>query len=912
MKTVDNTDSKDERIYDENFALQEGMEEDDDDSKVIPQPISYNDLKKFFPFDEMRSGQEATLQSIEQALNHPNIRVVLLEAPTGCHAKGQGILMHSGEIKPVEEILVGELLMGPDSKPRKVLELKRGYDKLYKIKPTKGEEWVVNGDHILSIKKTREKKNGEMSVVNIPVKEYLKSSKWFKHLAKQYRVGVDFPISKKKLDIPPYIFGLWLGDGHSETGHVRSGITVGSGDPEIKEEFISYLTKIGEGHSFKQKYREDREGNKVKVKAIDIFASNGLTGGVRVNKFNKLLNQLGVVSGNKFIPPKYLTSNRNNRLELLAGLLDSDGSMHLNGFDFINKNKKLSDGVCFLARSLGLAAYMKECRKRCTTTNVWGTYFRVSISGNCDIIPNRLPRKKASKRKIKKDALSTGFKVSYQGEGEFFGFEVSGDRLYLLDDFTVTHNSGKSPLAITAATASGNAYIATANKLLQEQYLRDFSELLQDLKGRANYACYKYEGKNCGDSPCRTKKNDCTRRCGYHLARKAAVESDMTSMNFAAALAQLNYGFGFKPRQLMILDEAHLLPEVLTDFGTLSFGREPLLKFQLADDLPNYDSVEAYLQFISNIKTELTTKVAQYKDMGAAADPRELDQLESLLRKLIAFQEMSTTRDEKLNVALVKEYHEKQKHILMKVSFKPIQVSTIFDRFVKPHATKFVFLSATILDFQTYADILGLKPHETAVIRIGSNFPPKNRRIITNLAIGPLNQSNLMSLMPQLVHSIDQIMERYPDKKGIIHASSYAICNSIMSQSKYGGRILFPRKAQEQREILETHSRSQRPTVLLSPSMAEGVDLRGDDSRFQIIAKMPYPYLGDPVIQRRKELYPNYYSYKTILTLVQAYGRSIRSIDDYADTYILDKSFWGLLQRNRNIFPSWFLDAIEQ
>lgn len=481
-------------------------------------------------------------------------------------------------------------------------------------------------------------------------------------------------------------------------------------------------------------------------------------------------------------------------------------------------------------------------------------------------------------------------------------------RIILLEAPT---GSGKSPLAIMSSASSKSAYIATANKLLQEQYQRDFKDVLSDLKGRTNYACDKYEGKNCGDSPCRVKKNDCTKSCGYHRARNAAIVSRMTAMNFAALLSQLNYTGGWQKRNLLVCDEAHLLPENLTEFGTLTFIREPLQKFQLAVDLPDYNSVEAYLKFIENVKAAAESQVESFRSMGAAADPREIDELDGLLRKIEIFEKLSTTSEAKLNLALVKTYHEKQKHILMTVSFKPIQVADVFKRFVLEHAEKFMFLSATILDFRTYADILGIKPEETAVIQIGSNFPVKNRPIFTNRAIGPINQGNLHTLMPSLVQNIDGILEMYPDKKGIIFASSYQMCNAICDMTKYSRRILYPRKAMEQKAMLEEHMRTDRPTVLISPSMAEGVDLKGEYSRFQIVAKMPYPYLGDPVIQKRKEIYPNYYTYKTILTLVQSYGRSVRDEDDWAHTYILDKSFWNLYNR-RDILPGWFLEAVQR
>ncbi len=111
-----------------------------------------------------------------------------------------------------------------------------------------------------------------------------------------------------------------------------------------------------------------------------------------------------------------------------------------NGFDYISKIKELSEGVAFVARSLGLAAYVRPCQKTCQTGN-GGTYYRVMISGNTSIIPVRIPRKATFPRKQKRNVLRTRISVRPAGLGEYFGFELNKDGLFLLGDFTVTHNT---------------------------------------------------------------------------------------------------------------------------------------------------------------------------------------------------------------------------------------------------------------------------------------------------------------------------------------------------------------------------------------------------------------------------------------------------------------------------------------
>jgi hypothetical protein len=156
----------------------------------------------------------------------------------------------------------------------------------------------------------------------------------------------------------------------------------------------------------------------------------------------------GTKSGNKFIPHEYKTSNINCRLELLAGLLDTDGSLDKHGcFDFISKSKQLAEDVVFVSQSVGLAAYMKQTNKS-DQNGFTGTYYRVCISGNVDIIPTRISRKKASTRRQIKNHRRVGFEVEYSGVSDYYGFEVDADNLYVMEDCFVTHNSGKSMMLV--------------------------------------------------------------------------------------------------------------------------------------------------------------------------------------------------------------------------------------------------------------------------------------------------------------------------------------------------------------------------------------------------------------------------------------------------------------------------------
>lgn len=368
----------------------------------------------------------------------------LIVLPTGCHARGTRILMHDGSTKPVEMVAANDNVMGPDSKPRNVLRVIRGTEPMYRITPKRGgAPFIVNENHILSLKTTNEGKKAKRypncaqrggDIENISVKDYLGKSKSWRHLRKLWRTGIEFNMpANDNLPVPGYIVGAMLGGGSLTR---NAGIT--NMDAEVLDEVCDYVESLGVGTRITQKV-----GNR----AWGVFFPDSEA---HCNNRNRLVARLddaglwGMVCDQKAIPSVYKTGSRYTRLEVLAGLLDTDGHLSKgNHFDFISKSEALSRDVVFVARSLGLSAHLTECQKF-GQTGGGGTYWRASISGDTDIIPNRVARQKASPRRQKKNPLVTGFTVEPVGVGEFFGFELDGDHLYLTDDFTVHHNSGKS------------------------------------------------------------------------------------------------------------------------------------------------------------------------------------------------------------------------------------------------------------------------------------------------------------------------------------------------------------------------------------------------------------------------------------------------------------------------------------
>lgn len=364
-------------------------------------------------------------------------RNIFVSATAGCLGKDVKVLMFDGSTKLSQEICVGDVLMGPDSCPRNVLKIDSGISNLYEVSPKKGEKWICNDEHIFTVhdqyitRSMRLYNSAKTSdIVDKHIKEILKFQKnngEIGHL-KLVRTGVEF--KEETIPIDPYLLGLWLAEGTRHKGNPYFSIC--KQDSDIIDYLLSYPLPKG----IECKIKDDSE-NCVQVRFVGCGSKN-----IFREEFKKCIDELG----NVFIPQNYLINSVENRLRLLAGLIDGDGYKKSDGccFSISTKWESLGEGIVYLVRSLGLYPSYKWKRSTIKSRNFEAYYFRIGISGHTEIIPNILSRKKASKRKQIKDVLHTGFSLKPIGKGAWFGFTVDGDNRYLLGDFTITHNSGKT------------------------------------------------------------------------------------------------------------------------------------------------------------------------------------------------------------------------------------------------------------------------------------------------------------------------------------------------------------------------------------------------------------------------------------------------------------------------------------
>lgn len=414
---------------------------------------------------QLRDYQKDAVQAVYQHLREKDNNPCAV-LPTGCHAKGHPILMFDGTVKAVEDVVVGDVLMGADSTPRHVLALCRGRDMMYRITPKRGESFVVNGAHVLSLVQTNTHNNSHWlcdrlggTISNVSLDDWQRKSKYWKHIHKLYRTKVGFQHGDA-LPMPPYILGILLGD-----GSIIRSVELTTADDEIAAVFKDYANTMNCDVRVSWNGSMAHTYHAVQPK---VWGENPIT------RILRSLGLFGHKAEDKFIPFNYRVASEKDRYELLAGLMDTDG--HLNdgkNLDYITKSRRLAEDIVFLARSLGFFVSWrpKECYAQ---TGNGGFYYRLTISGHLDRIPFRRHRHNPPPRRMKKDVCRTGFIVEPVGIGDFYGFTLDGDHLYVDGNFMVHHNSGKSvviaQIAKDAATVwNGRVMILAHVKELVEQ-----------------------------------------------------------------------------------------------------------------------------------------------------------------------------------------------------------------------------------------------------------------------------------------------------------------------------------------------------------------------------------------------------------------------------------------------------------
>jgi len=493
---------------------------------------------------------------------------------------------------------------------------------------------------------------------------------------------------------------------------------------------------------------------------------------------------------------------------------------------------------------------------------------------------------------------------------------------------------GKSLFSIMVANwyknyINSNAKIdlLTNSKVLQSQYVREFP-FISSLKGKANYSCSTYNS-NCQDGKELNKalKKTCT-ACPYTLAMSSWEKSDISLTNFHLFITlHLFLPNVIENRcNVLIIDEAHDFEAVLCDFISNKVSQRTLKKLGFNDASINkidkeMNGIKNTNQFIKYIEDELTHYLEKLEE---AHTNRIGNQSISTNEKIKLSKELANIESSRLSFKkLIEDYSinpdnwvldievDKKFTLFQKIfNIQPVWAYNYLKKIIYDKYDHIIFMSGTILDKNMFAYLNGLEPNLCTYFNVDSPFAIKNRRV-KYIKVGKMSFNEKKETWLKQQSVLEKIFNKHKNEKGIIHTGNYELAEWLKEKYGKNEKFLFP-TVEDKDAILLKHIQSKKPTILVSPSMMNGVDLKDDLSRFQVILKMPYPNLKSNRVKKRMNDYKDWYSYKTVADLIQSYGRSIRSDDDYAITYILDSNFSNILQRSYKLLPIWFINAISE
>ena len=503
----------------------------------------------------------------------------------------------------------------------------------------------------------------------------------------------------------------------------------------------------------------------------------------------------------------------------------------------------------------------------------------------------------------------------------------------------------------------GGTHFLTIQKTLQDQYQRDFpAPQIEALKGRSNYSCSHpaaTKGMDAAHGVCTARNKgilidcvdvdkagwtdfdedgnprgilraagqlelpSCAHRCPYWEQLQKCSDAGVTLFNFSSFLFQKRIG-RFGKRALMIIDEGHNVEAELMKFVTveLSEWALSLVGVKITRTISSKEQFTEWLRETDLLRLvqEATKAAEETEDDPEGFAKEEADALRELQMKIENFMAYLEKTQWVLETVAYQDRHGDDRR---KIVARPLYAKDFAEDLLFQHADRVLFMSATILDAQVWAANLGIKPEDLEHVQSPCDFPVENRPIHLEYAgnmgfkyfTPEQNPSN--PTKPKFINKIKQIMARHKGQRGIIHCHSFEL-SKVLKYDVADPRFLFQDDFKgDKAQMLAAHAKRE-DSVIVAPAMHEGFDLKDDLSRFQVLAKVPWPSMTDKVIKERMNLDQKWYGWLTALKMVQSIGRSVRSKTDWAYTYIIDQGFDGFLARNSTMIPRYIKDAFQK
>lgn len=510
---------------------------------------------------------------------------------------------------------------------------------------------------------------------------------------------------------------------------------------------------------------------------------------------------------------------------------------------------------------------------------------------------------------------------------------------------------GKSHVSITIAKSLGSSFILTGQKILQDQYTGDFS-WVYPMKGKNNFPCLAlYDDKqmtldgNSNDENLTCDKGTCSWKpkgskkieyckfkpqksqfsvkqqgteeefvtspenmCHYYNQRFQALHASHSIFNYSSFFQTKKYDSGIEDlleKNCLIADESHEIENELIRFVGYDIRKSYLDDVKWTFTPYNLEDVDSVLKLVNDLYSRYIEEVKAFEEFqNNSPKATKFRRREEKLGRLI--DDMGKDIE---NFIVQPDNPDPSKTNL--VSIKPLNISNYVPDFFD-YKTQ-VFLSAT-LEKKTFCNNMGFKEDECAFVEIPKSPFSKDNRQVKFLNIKNINKKTSEEDWLKIYQEVDKIMKKHSSDKGLILTSSIKQCEQIKKNISKESRerllSVYNAAGKRREEVLETHKSLSIPTVLISPSLWVGVDLKDDLSRFQIVVKTPFPSLSDKRIMVKMKANRIWYQYETLMRLLQGFGRSVRHKDDNAITYVLDSTAERLIKSMKKYIPKSYFDIL--
>jgi ATP-dependent DNA helicase DinG len=516
---------------------------------------------------------------------------------------------------------------------------------------------------------------------------------------------------------------------------------------------------------------------------------------------------------------------------------------------------------------------------------------------------------------------------------------------------------GKSAVAAALCRHLRSAYVLTSTKQLQEQYSADFG--FTTVMGKSNFTCLvptssgrlvacskgrceadwslsdcphylsfdQYEDHLKGLCDKESKCEKVLRRegegklCTYYKQKWDSFRQRITVGNYAFFFSELRFTEDVRKRRLLVCDEAHDLERQLV--GSASFALRPsTIRQYLVPGGPEF--AVPYEEGMDNNAVDWLRALGEAKQIlqgfldaheGDLTMQDRLISCRGMLESLEGFIDALKDDQENWVVSGVRKTTTIDAYgggatLVDEAVFQPLDVAAFTSKLFGTAETV-LLMSATVFSEELLCSALGIPQAEAKFIRVAeSSFPVENRRIHA-MDVAQLSFSTMSASMDGIAKAVDEIMDRHPDERGVVHTTSYQQARDIIERvSEHNrARLVTTEGSTARSELIRTHGATEA-SVLISPSLYQGVDLKDDLARFQVIVKVPYSDISDRRTRVKMQRDRGWYDWQTALRLVQTYGRGVRSETDSCVTFVLDSNFLHFVNEHRGLFPDYFLEAV--